>query len=137
MLLTGVAVAGVVTGTLGTGVKIYRENKKKQEMPWTYRASKMGLTRKRKKKHSLFQAGRGKEAAKRWTFDAIAPKTSLSGLLFGDVRDEQMKALSTPTDSEKMNEEEREANRCLMAAVVSLGFATTGMLFYPPLVLIL
>lgn len=172
MLLTTVAVAGVAAGTLGAGIKIYRENKKKQVMSLIYKVEKMRPARKGMKKQPLYysthrastarlgtvlvpepivgmgsshssgtpfqyhQTNRGKEAVKRWVEENIVPQTGLSGLLFGNARDEQMKALSTLTDEERINEEEREANRCLMAAGISLAFATTGVLFYPPLVLL-
>ena len=52
MLLTSYVIAGVVTGTLGA-VK-YRENKKKRERPWTYRAEKLAS----KGKMGRFQSGK-------------------------------------------------------------------------------
>ena len=51
MIISGVALAGALgAGTLG--IKIYREEKKKKEYPWTYAAERMarknGLTTRRK-----------------------------------------------------------------------------------------
>ena len=49
MFFTGVAIAG---GTLVAGSKVYRERKRKREMPWTYAAERLEKRRKKRQRRT-------------------------------------------------------------------------------------
>lgn len=143
MFLSGVVIAGgaVITGTLGASVKVYRENKRKREMPWTVAAERMAkneLALAKGRRKSLFGAQegmidrvtssiRGKlDRSQALTQQIIAPFVS-------NTRRQQMQEISAISDEVEISETEKKARKELAFASVTFALAVGGSLFYPPL----
>lgn len=127
MLLTALAIAGA-GGALGVVVKRSREAKEKRDMPWTYRAKQLAKKNKRVESTSLGWPDKGKDTLKKLQEGKLA-------LFFSDSRLEQQLELSSLAESHpnEISEVEQEVNRYLAISSISLGLASAGMLFYPPL----
>ncbi len=125
--LTVLAMAGT-GGALAVAVKRYRDAQEKREMPWTHHGKQFAKKNKRKESVSLGWPTKAKETVKRFQEGKLA-------LFFSDTRLEQQLELSSLADRNpnEVSEAEKEINRCLVSSSVSLGLATAGMLFYPPL----
>ena len=110
-------------GCLSVAVKAYHDAKERRDMPWTHHAKK--LARKNKRKETIKE----RETLKRFQEGKLAAFLS-------NAREQQQRELSslTGTNSNKVSEEEREINRNIAISFISLGLATAGTLFYPPLV---
>ena len=124
MLLTGVAIVG---GALITGsVKLYRENKRKQEIPWTVYAERLAKKSKEKKSHPTFLMLSGIAALQKLKPESITP--FLTGL-----RSQQLKELTVASDKEDIGDVKKKEQRHFMLSLSSLLFATAGALVYSPL----
>ena len=134
MFLSSVAIMGALgTGALGTVVNVYRENKRQREMPWTVYAEK--VERRRKKR----LAG-GAMGTARW-FKEKSPSFartpfSLPSFLAGDLRSQQLEAISSAADESEVSDAQKREDRKLVISLTSLLFATSGALLYPPLSLL-
>jgi len=122
MILTSLAIGG---GALGFSVKVYRENKRKKEYPWTVAAERIGVYPLVKRLSANRLVATGKAAIRRLTEQQkrlFSPKT----------RSCSLEALSSPPDEGEISVEEQEVNRLL---VVSLGLftITTAGLWVPAL----
>ena len=110
MLLT-ISALTATGGVLYTGVNAYKKNKKKKERPWTFVAERRGLAKPKKKS-----------------------KRTLSSQFSLGVRDQQLKEISSVTET--MSEAEKEIDRHLVLSLSSLGLTVAGALIYPPLSLL-
>jgi Cu2+-exporting ATPase len=121
--MTLLAIAGI-SGTLAVAVKVYRDAKEKREKPWIYYATRKGIV-------SLGLPTEGKETGQRVQEGKLA-------LFFTDTRLEQLRKLSplTETNPNEVSGAEKKLNRYLVYSSISLGLATAGTLFYPPLILL-
>lgn len=112
MILTTLAIA---SGTLGYSVKVYRDEKRKKEFPWTVAAERMGVYPLVKRKQENRFIGTSKAALR-----------SLSTVI--KSKEEQIITLF----SDEVSPEEKEVNRYLVYSGVSLALVTGG-LWYPVL----
>ena len=137
MLLSSAFITGTV---LVVGVRRYKENKKKREMPWTFYAKRLGVAP--QNRTVLPPSGWGQtfvgrlssKNGKTWFEEAkaIVPK----GVL-GDGRGELLPDIPSVTfDSSEISSVEKEVNRDFAISLLSLGLTTTGALFYAPLALL-
>lgn len=109
--------SSLITGSaLVVGVRVYKENKKKKEMPWTYMAENM---RKGKKKRIVDLK--------------IVPQKKGAIASFFEARHTQLKEISSTTDDNQKSQTQRKLTQNLAIASSSLGLASMGALFYPPL----
>ncbi len=161
MIISSVALAGALgVGTLGASVKVYREEKRKKEYPWTYAAERMA----RKKKgplwepwagESLFLPSRRKKppllldklnrrisnlsARTKAPFDKLrASLTTVKKQIIKpfaqDTRREQLQAFSS-SDETGISFETERINRYMTIGATAMGFSMAGY-FIPPLTFI-
>jgi Cu2+-exporting ATPase len=147
MLVTNTLIAGSAVSALYVGVKRIKEDQKRKKTPWTFVAEKMEKKRRRTKafrgkkrahqiatRKNIFPAmasvlaipSYGKAALTRFKEDKIKP-------LFADPRSEQLKEISASLDEEKIRQIEKQFDRDLTIALISLGFASVGPILYSPL----
>ena len=122
MILTSLTIAG---GALAASVKVYRENKRKKEFPWTVAAERMGVYPlvKQKPENRLIAMAKA----------AVNKLTEQQKILFGpDTRQLKFKALSSGSEEAEISAEEEEVNRLLAVSAGSLAL-TTGGLWVPAL----
>ena len=142
MFLTGVAIA---SGTLMAGSKVYLQNKRKKEMPWTVAAERL---EKRRRKRQRRTSGRFVTSLTKFKREPIIPMGRLMGAparrLFAinpfsnkDGRQEQLLEIANGTEEIEMSQlpskEEQEINHYMAFSGLSLALTTAGALFYPPL----
>ena len=133
MWLTSVAIAG----TLGAGVKVYRDKKREREKPWTVAAERMQpFDRLRAPLSPLFKPPRRKKGAQKMMESFKRRHPSRSGLsvsdILSDTRQEQLKEISATGEIE-VSEVEKKNNQHFAIALSSLGLTSAGGLFYAPL----
>ena len=147
MLLSSALIAG---GALVASAKLYQQNKRKKETPWTVAAQRMaknkvvGLPRKAAfplgKKSILTDArtkiANGKAALSQFNEEQIKPLFPAVRLFQSDIRRQQLAEISHGSNSEQISEAEQKADRHIAIALTSLGLATSGYLFFPPLQLL-
>lgn len=125
----------VTSGVLGASLLKIKENQKKKKRPWAYYAGKMEANKnivqgRPRKMPASSGYERAKEALLKVQQEQIAP-------LFVDSREQQLQELSAVVGREKqISEAEQQIDRDLKSLGLSLGFATAGTLFYPPLTLL-
>ena len=105
-------------GALLTSAKLYQENKRKKETPWTVYAERIGVL-KHKKKNQGRALDKMRARLQTLKQDALAPVRT---------RRQQMEEIV----GSEINQEQKETNR--MLAIASGNLALAGMsVFYPPL----
>lgn len=117
MLLTA-SVVTIAGGALYRGRKLYSENKKKRETPWTYYAEKMAKRPKKVKKPPAEE------------------KTFLPSAFSQGIRRRQLREISSTEDENGVSDVEKEVNHYLAVSLSSLGLTIAGALIYPPLSLL-
>ena len=117
---------------LGAGVKVYRENKRKREMPWTVYAEK--IERRKKKRWLGAQATEGLIQFKE---ERISPLFA-PGVFTrqSDTRRLKPEGSSGTAEEEEISDAEKEMDRYFAVSLASLGLSAAGYLFYAPLGLI-
>jgi Cu2+-exporting ATPase len=110
MLLT---TAVITSGALIATVTVYKQNKRKQETPWTVYAEK----------HGIFKKEKGR--FKRW-------KNTFFNLVSGESHDTpKIQDSSLETYQREISEEEEEINSYIAASLGLLGLTTLGSVSYP------
>ncbi len=126
MVLSGVLLVGTLgASTLGTGVQLYREQKRKKKYPWTVAAKKVGIYPLVKQKRENRLIATGKTAFS----TLMAPQKRL---LPSDMRQQQLAELSSGSEQAEISGEEEELNRLLAISLGSVAL-TTGGLWLPAL----
>lgn len=140
----------VITGALGAGIKVYREEKRKKEFPWTVYAEKLAIKTGQKK---LTLSGAEGHYSGQNLLSSIHNKSVMrqerlrykmapfGSKLFvpatrgeaGTLPSEQLENISYDENDEESRAEQRTLNQNMMIASASLGLASMGALFYPPL----
>lgn len=122
MIVTSLAIAGA----LGYSVKVYREEKRKREYPWTVIASKIEKrSRERKRKRRLIQDG--PFAAARESF--VEMNQGINALF--NLRSQQLSEIES--GEVEISDAEKEINRKTKLFLSSFGLATAGSFIYAPL----
>ncbi|MGB0386628.1 MAG: heavy metal translocating P-type ATPase [Ardenticatenaceae bacterium] len=141
MILNSVVIAGVLgAGTLSVSVKVYREEKRKRDFPWTVAAERMAkneLPLAKGRKRSPFGAKSGmiervtssirrvRATSQAFTQEMIAP--------FVDETRNQQLAEITRSEMGREIQMQKDAKRNFYVSSASLLFISTGALFYAPL----
>ncbi len=133
-------IAGAATaGTLGAGIKVYREEKRKKEFPWTVAAERMA-----KNKLSLVKGRRKSQfGAKPKMIDRVtfsirrvqAKSASLREEIIAPFVSENRKGQLAEIGGNASDESpmEKESKRNLVVSSASLLCVSAGALFYAPL----
>ncbi len=140
MILTSMAIAG---GTVATSIKVYRDNKRKREFPWTVAAERMAKNQLAKGGRSPlpFGAGVGLRGRLSSSLSKVQATSSQAQEIIaqyvGDTRRQQLQEMATSKEEvAELSDEEKELNRNLSLLSVALGFTAGGAWLYPPLTLI-
>jgi len=144
MFFTGVAIASGALILMASS-KVYRENKRKREMPWTVAAERL---EKRRKKGQQRPSDGFVTALNKFKGEKIIPLGTLARRSLAitpfwkeDGRQEQLlevanSAIANSTEEIEIGKEEQEINHYLALSGTSLALNVAGALFYPPLTFI-
>lgn len=128
MILTNLAIAG---GALATSVKVYRDQKRKKQMPWTsalMRMNKNPLMKPKPKGRVIVKAKASLKKLKDERLKPLLPQGLGSQL---DTRQQQLLEISNSTDSIEISDQEKEINHFLVFATSSLVLTSVGGAFFP------
>ncbi|MGB0384985.1 MAG: heavy metal translocating P-type ATPase [Ardenticatenaceae bacterium] len=142
MLLSSALIAG---GALAVSTKLYQQNKRKREMPWTVAAEKMAknkllgspsvvgfpLGKKNLLTDVRTKIAHGKATLSQFNEEQIRPLFPSVGFLGSDLRSQQFAEISHDS-APLISEAEQKANRHIAIASTCLGLAISGYLFFPP-----
>jgi hypothetical protein len=127
MFLTSIAIA---SGTAMAGVKVYRDNKRKKEFPWTVAAEKMERRQPLlyRKKRALPTLNGPVAAINKFKREKINP--------FVERCSKQLSEISSISDVHETSDAEKEMDRSLAISGASFGLTSVGSWLYPPLSLL-
>lgn len=132
MILSTALVAGAATaGTVGAGIKVYRERKRKREFPWAVAAERLGVAKK-----GVLLGRHNKQAARPAVFLGTVGREFTDKLMAPFVSQTRHEQLAEIRETEKvleMSESEKRARRGLFLGTSGLILAAGGALFYAPL----
>lgn len=136
MFLSGL----VMTGALGAGIKVYRDKKREKEYPWTVTAERLGIKIGQTKRRSILLSIHQKSVvAQKTVQDKIEPLRRVAEKgggtrgEAGTLPSEQLQHFSSGANDEQSRQIQKKLDQNLAIASASLGLATCGALFYPPL----
>ncbi|MGB0386895.1 MAG: hypothetical protein ACPGWR_18940 [Ardenticatenaceae bacterium] len=137
MILSRVVITGALgAGTLGAGVKAYREHKRKKEFPWTVAAERMARNSLVAGSRLPFGRQRGIQERvisniQRVHAKSVALTQEIIAPFVDDTRKRQLADITSDTLGEV--QAQKEAKKNLYVSSASLLLVSGGALFYTPL----
>ena len=137
MILSSVVIAGAATtGTLGASIKVYREEKRKKEFPWTVAAERMAKNKlplvKGRRKRQFGMIDRVTSSIRRVQAKSASLREEIIAPFMGENRLQQLAEIGGNANANE-NQMQKESKRNLVVSSASLLCVSAGALFYAPL----
>ena len=139
MIISSVVIAGALSGgILGTSVKVYRENKRKKETPWTMYAEKIA---KKKRKSAITdgtlafarrrERGKGMMVAVASSAQIIPQKMRAILPFSNDLRRQHLQEIASSDEALEMSQVEKAALRRIKIAGMACILTGIGVSIHP------